>query len=96
MSVGVSVGVSACMVNTPPKEQKRLYKSGFFVKIYPFNSFFRVKTYRYIFPLCKKFQFVGKEKPYPEYDKGMEQIERERDRRKIKANIICLLDKLVA
>ena len=57
---------------------------------------FRVKTYRYIFPLCKKFQFVGKEKPYPEYDKGMEQIEWERDRRKIKANIICLLDKLVA
>lgn len=39
MSVGVLVGVSACMVNTPPKEQKRLYKSGFFVKIYPFNSF---------------------------------------------------------
>lgn len=57
---------------------------------------FVVKTYRYIYPLCKHFQFKTKEKPYPEYDKGMEQIEWERDRRKIKANIICLLDKLVA
>lgn len=57
---------------------------------------FVVKTYRYIYPLCKHFQFKTKEKPYPEYDKGMEQTEWERDRRKIKANIISLLDKLVA
>lgn len=57
---------------------------------------FVVKTYRYIYPLCRHFRFKTREKPYPEYDKGMEQIEWKRDTGKIKTNIISLLDKLVA
>lgn len=57
---------------------------------------FVVKTYRYIYPLCRKFRFKTKEKPYPEYDKGMEQTTWERDRQKIKTTVISLLEKVVA
>lgn len=56
---------------------------------------FVVKTYRYIYPLCKYFKFKMKELPYPEYNKGMEHIEWKRDCHKIKANIVCMLEKLV-
>lgn len=32
---------------------------------------FSVKTYRYIYPLCKHFKFIkAKQQPYPEYQKG--------------------------
>ena len=56
----------------------------------------RVKTYRYIYPLCKHFRFIKPEKPYPQYEKGIDSVEWNRDRRKIKTTIIYLLDKLVA
>ena len=55
---------------------------------------FKVKTYRYIYPLCPKFRFKGKEQPYPEYEKGEIPTEWIRDKRKIKENIIRLLDKI--
>lgn len=57
---------------------------------------FRVKTYRYIYPLCKKFKFVRAPQPYPVYDKGEEPTEWVRDNTKIKTNIIRLLDKIAA
>lgn len=57
---------------------------------------FVVKTYRYIYPLCKKFRFKTKEKTYPEYDKGMEQTTWERDRQKIKTTVIELLERVAA
>lgn len=57
---------------------------------------FRVKTYRYIYPLCKKFKFVRNPQPYPVYDKGEEPTEWIRDSTKIKTNIIRLLDKIAA
>lgn len=56
----------------------------------------QVKTYRYIYPLCKHFRFIKPEKPYPQYDKGMDLVEWNRDTRKIKENIITLLDKVAA
>ena len=57
---------------------------------------FQVKTYRYIYPLCKKFRFIKKRLPYPQYDKGFEPVEWSRDTDKIKENIIRLLDKMAA
>lgn len=56
----------------------------------------QVKTYRYIYPLCKHFRFITAEKPYPQYDKGIDLVEWNRDKRKIKDNIITLLDKVAA
>jgi len=56
----------------------------------------QVKTYRYIYPLCKHFRFVSAEKPYPQYDKGVNLIEWNRDKQKIKSNIIMLLDRFAA
>lgn len=57
---------------------------------------FKVKTYRYIYPLCKHFRFKGSEKPYPQYEIGETPIEWKRDGNKIKQNIIELLDKIAA
>lgn len=58
-------------------------------------SFFRVKTYRYIYPLRKDFVFtMAKECPYPPYEKGSEVIKWDRDRQLIKQRIIALLDKV--
>ena len=55
-----------------------------------------VKTYRYIYPLCKHFRYCGKEKPYPQYEKGFTPTEWKRDTMKIKQNIVELLDKVAA
>lgn len=57
---------------------------------------FRVKTYRYIYPLCKKFKYVGNPQPFPVYDKGEDSIEWVRDKAKIKNNIIRILEKVAA
>lgn len=55
---------------------------------------YQVRTYRYIYPLCKKFKFNKPQQPYPEYNKGMLKITWERDRKKIKNKIIQLLDRI--
>ncbi|RKE02299.1 Mom family adenine methylcarbamoylation protein [Marinifilum flexuosum] len=57
---------------------------------------YRVRTYRYIFPLCKKFKFNRQELSYPDYNKGIDLCEWKRDKGKIKENIIHLLDKVAA
>lgn len=57
---------------------------------------FRVKTYRYIYPLCKHFKYCSKPLPYPIYEKGEEFIEWNRDKETIKMNIVRLLDKVAA
>ncbi len=57
---------------------------------------FQVKTYRYIYPLCNKFRFKGKEQPYPLYEKGETPIKWKRDVVKIKTTIIRLLDRIAA
>ena len=49
---------------------------------------FRVKTYRYIYPLHKSFQFTkAKEQPYPTYEKGMEYFDKKINRELIEKNI---------
>jgi hypothetical protein len=55
---------------------------------------YQVKTYRYIYPLSKQFKFKMPEKPYPAYDKGMNQIEWVRDTTAIKSKITYLLTKI--
>lgn len=57
-------------------------------------DYFKVKTYRYIYPLCKKFAFKSEPKAYPTYDIGEEPTEWNRDCAKIKTNIISLLAKV--
>ena len=55
-----------------------------------------VKTYRYIYPLCKRFQFIKPEQPYPQYEKGFALSEWKRDTRKIKDNCHEILEKVAA
>lgn len=57
---------------------------------------FKVKTYRYIYPLCKKFKFNKPSQSYPAYEIGEEATVWKRDKSKIKENIIRLLDKIAA
>lgn len=53
---------------------------------------YTVRTYRYIYPLDKKFIFRKAEKPYPEYNKGMDEVKWERDIQKIKERLKRLID----
>ena len=49
---------------------------------------FRVKTYRYIYPLDKSFEFLkGKEQPYPQYEKGLEYFDKKINKELIQRNI---------
>ena len=54
----------------------------------------QVKTYRYIYPLDKHFRFKTPELSYPEYNKGMKQVEWVRDTTAIKTKINYLLTKI--
>lgn len=53
---------------------------------------YTVRTYRYIYPLDKKIIFRKAEKPYPEYNKGMDEVKWERDIQKIKERLKRLID----
>lgn len=53
---------------------------------------YTVRTYRYIYPLDKKFVFCKSEKPYPEYQKGMDEVRWERDIKVIKERLKKLID----
>lgn len=55
---------------------------------------FQVKTYRYIYPFCKHFSFQKPAKPYPQYEKGMDEVVWTRNIEKVKYNIVRLLDKV--
>ena len=55
---------------------------------------FKVDTYRYIFPLCKKFQFKSPQVPYPPYNKGQIQIDWQRDKKVIKERLINFINGL--
>lgn len=49
---------------------------------------FRVKTYRYIYPLEESFKFLkGEEKPYPQYEKRIEYFDKKINRELIRKNI---------
>lgn len=47
-------------------------------------EFFKVDTYRYIFPLCKRFVSNLKQQPYPPYKKGAMLIQMDRNKELIK------------
>ena len=53
-----------------------------------------VKTYRYIYPLCKHFRSVFKEQPYPAYDKGYVAGDWKRDRETIRQRCVKMLAEL--
>ena len=55
---------------------------------------FEVKTYRYIYPLDKKFRFNKPQQPYPAYDKGMVSVDWVRDRTKMIERCIGILQAL--
>ncbi len=55
---------------------------------------FKVDTYRYIFPLCKKFQFKSKAQIYPPYNKGSYPITWLRDKKAIKDRLIEFINTL--
>lgn len=53
---------------------------------------FKVDTYRYIFPLCKRFQFKTAQKPYPEYNKGQYSYDWVRNKKLIKERLIKFIN----
>lgn len=55
---------------------------------------FAVKTYRYIYPLCKHFASMFKEEPYPPYDKGELTVEWRRDKERLKERMKTVIDSL--
>lgn len=55
---------------------------------------FQVNTYRYIFPLCKKFQFNRPAQAYPAYNKGQMPYNWVRDRKLIKERLIKFINEL--
>jgi len=55
---------------------------------------YRVKTYRYIYPLCRHFKFKTESLVYPSYEKGLEPFVWVRNTTKIKDNIVYLLTKI--
>lgn len=58
-----------------------------------FNAF-KVDTYRYIFPLCKRFQFKTKQQPYPAYNKGSYPVDWIRDKKTIKERLINFINEM--
>lgn len=55
---------------------------------------FQVNTYRYIFPLCKKFVYKRKKMPYPPYNKGVESVKLDRDKQLIKNRLKQFIDEI--
>lgn len=55
---------------------------------------FRVNTYRYIFPLCRKFQFKTPSEAYPPYSKGQEPYVWQRNKKQIKEQLIKFINEL--
>ncbi|MCC2598056.1 hypothetical protein [Sphingobacterium sp. FBM7-1] len=58
---------------------------------------FSVKTYRYIYPLCKHFKFIkSKEQTYPEYEKGETPTQWVRNTTLIKDRCVKMVYELVS
>ena len=57
---------------------------------------YEVKTYRYIYPLDKKFQFKTKRQPYPAYEKGLKKVEWIRNRDKMIENCRVILENMAS
>lgn len=57
-------------------------------------QFFKVDTYRYIFPLCKRFKSNLKQKPYPPYKKGSMLITMDKNKALIKERLLNFINEL--
>lgn len=57
---------------------------------------YEVKTYRYIYPLDKRFQFKTKRQPYPAYEKGLKKVEWIRNRDKMIENCRVILENMAS
>lgn len=57
-------------------------------------KFFKVDTYRYIYPLCRHFQCKFKQQPYPPYKRGVTAIEMDKNRALIKERLIRFINEL--
>nr|WP_041987263.1 hypothetical protein [Capnocytophaga canimorsus] len=55
---------------------------------------FQVDTYRYIFPLCKRFRYNKPSQPYPAYNRGVTPFEWQRNRKLIKERLIKFISEL--
>ncbi len=55
---------------------------------------FKVHTYRYVYPLCKHFEFKTKRQPYPAYNRGEIPFDWRRDREVIKDRLKRFIDEL--
>ncbi|GIZ14143.1 hypothetical protein [Capnocytophaga catalasegens] len=55
---------------------------------------FQVDTYRYIFPLCKRFRYNKAQQSYPAYNKGITPIKWQRDRKLIKERLIKFINEI--
>ncbi len=56
---------------------------------------FKVKTHRYIYPLCPKFEFTSrKEQKYPPYEKGEIKFDWKRDKEVIKERLTKFIKEL--
>lgn len=55
---------------------------------------FQVDTYRYIFPLCRKFKSTFKQKPYPPFKKGIEPITPKKNVELIKSRLKKFIDEV--
>lgn len=55
---------------------------------------FKVDTYRYIYPLCKRFKFKTPQQTYPIYNKGEIPFDWRRDRQVIKDRLKVFIDEL--
>lgn len=57
---------------------------------------YQVKTHRYVYSLCKKFEFTfKKQQPYPDYSKGMDEVVWNRNSTLIANKMVELIYKLV-
>lgn len=75
-------------MNTTRMDSKSIYIRNNIAFMLGDLEFFKVDTYRYIFPLCRHFQPKFKQKPYPPYKKGITAIQMDRDRALIKERLL--------
>lgn len=81
-------------MNTTRMDSKSIYIRNNVAFLLGDLTFFKVDTYRYIFPLCKHFQSKFKQQPYPPYKKGMTMITVERDKQLIKQRLINFINEI--
>ncbi|KGO88364.1 hypothetical protein Q765_00130 [Flavobacterium rivuli WB 3.3-2 = DSM 21788] len=81
-------------MNTTRMDSKSIYIRNNVAYILGDLEFFKVDTYRYIFPLCKRFKSKFQQKPYPPYKKGSMAITMDKNKALIKERLIKFITDL--